>query len=213
MKCFRYFFLSFLFVGFLSFLFVKNVSALSVTCVLDPTLINHNSLPSSCDVSSFDSDKIWSYTLSFDNFSIPSTTSGSAVATSFSLSCGASSSQVPFFSLPRNNFFSSFSDSFIIFDRLNFRLSSGVCSHYSHYSWAAASLSSNYSGSISLTISDSYFDSSCPPVEPCPVIPENPYDTKLDNITMAIYTCAAIFLVLYFFYCIYRMIIKNSGVR
>ena len=57
---------------------------------------------------------------------------------------------------------------------------------------------------------------SCPECEVCqvcPVVPENPYDEKLDNITMAIYTCGGILLVLYFFYCIYRMIIKNSGVN
>lgn len=48
--------------------------------------------------------------------------------------------------------------------------------------------------------------------EPCPVVPDTPYGDQLNNITMAIYTCGGILLVLYFFYCIYRIIIKNSGV-
>lgn len=56
---------------------------------------------------------------------------------------------------------------------------------------------------------------SCPEPEepePCPVVPETPYGDQLNNITLAIYTCGGILLVLYFFYCIYRIIIKNSGV-
>lgn len=67
---------------------------------------------------------------------------------------------------------------------------------------------------LTFTLTD-HLGESCPEPEepePCPVIPENPYDNKLDNITMAIYTCGGILLVLYFFYCIYRIIIKNSGV-
>lgn len=52
---------------------------------------------------------------------------------------------------------------------------------------------------------------SCPEPEICPVLPDNPYDPKFDEIIRAIYTCGAICLVLYFFYCIYRLIIKNTG--
>lgn len=68
---------------------------------------------------------------------------------------------------------------------------------------------------ITFTLTDSLPSGDCPVCEECqvcPAIPENPYDNKLDNITMAIYTCGGILLVLYFFYCIYRIIIRNSGV-
>lgn len=53
----------------------------------------------------------------------------------------------------------------------------------------------------------------CEECQECPAVPENPYDEKLDNITQAIYVCAAVVLVVYFFYCIYRMLIKNFGVK
>ena len=65
-----------------------------------------------------------------------------------------------------------------------------------------------------LTTENPFEDCDCPeppPVEPCPEIPENPYDSKFDEVTRAIYTCGAILLVLYFFYCIYRMILKSTG--
>lgn len=51
----------------------------------------------------------------------------------------------------------------------------------------------------------------CEECQECPAIPENPYDDKFDKIIVAIYTCGAILLVIYFFYCIYRMIIKSTG--
>lgn len=65
-----------------------------------------------------------------------------------------------------------------------------------------------------ITLTDSIGGSCSQPddPEPCPVVPDTPYGDQLNNITMAIYTCGGILLVLYFFYCIYRIIIKNSGV-
>lgn len=73
------------------------------------------------------------------------------------------------------------------------------------------------SGGIDITLTNSI--SSCPDPEPCPEpeqCPEasdTPYADKFDNIEKAIYTCGAILIMLYFFYCIYRMIIKGSGVN
>lgn len=69
--------------------------------------------------------------------------------------------------------------------------------------------------SFRITLTDT-LPSDCPVCEECqecPAVSENPYDEKLDNITQAIYVCAAVVLVVYFFYCIYRMLIKNSGVK
>lgn len=50
----------------------------------------------------------------------------------------------------------------------------------------------------------------CQECQVCPAIPENPYDDKLDAIKVAIYVVAGTILVIYFFYCIYRMIIKGG---
>lgn len=84
----------------------------------------------------------------------------------------------------------------------------------SSYSWN----SSNATATITLSTEElSTGTSSCPePEEPepcpecqvCPAIPENPYDQKLDAIKVAIYVVAGTMLVIYFFYCIYRIIIK-----
>lgn len=39
------------------------------------------------------------------------------------------------------------------------------------------------------------------------------YSDELNGVITAIYTCGAILLVIYFFYCIYRMIITTTGGR
>lgn len=71
-----------------------------------------------------------------------------------------------------------------------------------------------FSYDFTFTLSDSICPA-CPDPEPapdppdCPEVPDNPYDDKLDNITQAIYVATATLLVIYFFYCIYRMIIKG----
>lgn len=69
--------------------------------------------------------------------------------------------------------------------------------------------------SIDFDISDSFTDF-FPPSEPCqvcPDIPENPYDNKLDDIKKAIYCCGAVLIMLYFFFCIYKIIVKDGGSR
>ena len=38
-------------------------------------------------------------------------------------------------------------------------------------------------------------------------------DAKMDSLIQSLYVLSAVLLVLYFFYCIYRLIIKNSGVH
>lgn len=54
------------------------------------------------------------------------------------------------------------------------------------------------------------------PETECPTCPSggsNNYHDDLVNIQKSIIICGAILLVLYFFYCIYRFIIRNSGVH
>lgn len=89
-------------------------------------------------------------------------------------------------------------------------------SGFSFYSFSINTTSFLNNSTCTLTLSENPPSGSCPECEVCqicPVIPENPYDDKFDQIIRAIYVCAGTLLVLYFFYCIYRLIIKNSGVH
>lgn len=81
--------------------------------------------------------------------------------------------------------------------------------NYVNYVKFSNSPVSTFSSSVTFTLTESY--SSCPPIEPCPEIPESPYHNDLIDIKHSIYVCAGVLLVLYFFYCIYRMIIKTTG--
>lgn len=67
-----------------------------------------------------------------------------------------------------------------------------------------------------LTLSDTDpTDTNCPTPPPCPdpVDPDAPYSNQLSNIEKAIYVCGAVLLVLYFFFCIYKIIVKDGGSR
>lgn len=71
------------------------------------------------------------------------------------------------------------------------------------------------SGDISITSNGSYDVSSYATATvdvPAEVV-QGDYHDDLVNIQKSIIICGAILLVLYFFYCIYRLIIKNSGVH
>lgn len=61
-------------------------------------------------------------------------------------------------------------------------------------------------GSVTFTLLDS-LESSCPEIEPCPVIPEYPYKDDLASIKNSILLCGGAILVIYFFYAIYKMIL------
>lgn len=77
------------------------------------------------------------------------------------------------------------------------------------------SSSSPPSGDLSITSNGTYDVSSYATATvdvPAEVI-QGDYHDDLVNIQNSIITCGAILLVLYFFYCIYRLIIKNSGVH
>lgn len=75
--------------------------------------------------------------------------------------------------------------------------------------------SQQFRSNVTFTLTDSLPGSGSseptPDPEPCPEIPENPYDTKLDDIKKAIYICGASAIMIYFFYIIYGIIIKPTG--
>lgn len=79
--------------------------------------------------------------------------------------------------------------------------------------------SSTPSGSIELTENGTYDVSQYAeavvnvPETDCPPSSGGDYHNDLVAINNSIMICAATCLVIYFFYCIYRMIIKNSGVK
>lgn len=68
---------------------------------------------------------------------------------------------------------------------------------------------SNLTWSVNYILTDSYPSASCPACPTCPEIPENPYDPKFDEIKQAILIIPATALVIYFFFCIYRMLLKG----
>lgn len=74
-----------------------------------------------------------------------------------------------------------------------------------------SSTSSSYSVSYSLSLIISEFSnsSSSEPCPTCPEVPDNPYDPKFDEIKQAILIIPATALVIYFFFCIYRMLLKG----
>ena len=75
--------------------------------------------------------------------------------------------------------------------------------------------SNSPSGDISITSNGTYDVSSYATATvdvPVEVI-QGDYHDDLITINRSIITCGAILLVLYFFYCIYRFLIKNSGVH
>lgn len=72
------------------------------------------------------------------------------------------------------------------------------------------------SGDLSITENGTYdvtnYSSATVNVSSSEVV-QGDYHQDLVNINQSIIVCGAILLVLYFFYCIYRLIIKNSGVH
>lgn len=91
-----------------------------------------------------------------------------------------------------------------------------ITSFPSNTTMVLRSVNGSVTGSATFTVSFSDVPPSSGSTEPCPVcpvVPENPYDQKLDNITKAIYVCGAILIMLYFFFCIYKIIVKDGGSR
>lgn len=68
-------------------------------------------------------------------------------------------------------------------------------------------------GSLSITENGTYDVTSYSEAVVEVSAPPSTYHEDLANINHSITVCAAVILVLYFFYCIYRLIIKNSGVH
>lgn len=94
----------------------------------------------------------------------------------------------------------------------------GFCNGFGFSSSSCSRIGINLSFyGFSITISDVPFDSGssddCPVCPDVPDIPENSYDNKFDEVTKAIYVCGAVLIMLYFFFCIYKIIVKDGGSR
>lgn len=201
--------LTYSFVAFLCSLFVslfgisQDSFATSVSC--QPSFTYNSSylvslISDFCNTSSLDSSVRWYY---YGDFVY----TGSAHPLMFSNNLNGGNSNSPYSSYASgiltsatwgNSFY------FIITDQKTYRFRS-----------ISIDNDNNSFSSFNLTISDS-FGSSCPECEvcqTCPEIPENPYDNKLDDIKKAIYCCGAVLIMLYFFFCIYKIIVKDGGSR
>ena len=206
-----FFAFSILFSFFFSFGISSNSFATSVNCTV-PTLEN-STQAFSCDTSSLDDEAVWHYRVS------SSWTSSSLIQPTISLCISGRSNNgiyspdcsgaIGFTIYTAGSRTFNFSDFGQIYP-YNYRYNSFVFRDYGNFS----NFTSHFTIS-SLTITDiDPFNVSCPECEVCqvcPEIPENPYDTKLDNITKAVYTCGAVLIMLYFFFCIYQIIIKHGG--
>lgn len=182
----------------------SNVSATSVTCNQDT--FNQGSVqfnPICADTSSLDSSKQWFY---FLESSLNNDVSGATVVwvtKNASLNGDAPADfRLIYGSLA--NFPSSFVFSW-----------SSIPNYRTGYIQVQGNASPVRLFNAVLTVTDdlSSGGGSSEPCPVCPVIPDNPYDTKLDNITKAIYVCGSILIMLYFFFCIYKIIVKDGGSR
>lgn len=230
-------YIKFLFFSFiLSFFFFlpSDVNAASVSCsgsVSNLEMRTSYSFISNCDFSSLDSSSDWFYNLSFSDSSLsPSSSVNSFFCFSVSsLDCYnaglVSTSDVTVFLVP-NSFWSvpsfSFSDSssgrfsdFMFYPRSGFLSYSGSISYsvVVSDSFGGGSCPDSPSGSLSITSNGSYDVSQFAEVvvDVPPSVVSGDYHEDLISIKSGIYTCAAVLLVLYFFYCIYRLIIRTTG--
>lgn len=156
--------------------------------------------------------------------------SGSGFSNSFNFGVSYSSSSafnnyftrydVPFTSFPfsysDNSLTSNILPNFYPYNDSSSRL--GISNNFIYF---RIFLVSSVSGSVDLTFTyadslDEFFGGDptpCPDPVPCPPIPENPYDQKLEDIKRAIIIVGAVPLVIYFFVCVYKIIVKDGGSR
>ena len=237
MKC-RHFF-SFVLVLFLSLFFgsfitINDTFATSVDCGSFNITSDYNSF--TCDTSSLDSSVDWYYVFSFDIQGDFSSLTSSNMTVSFGnsqLFPPPIGSFVYGVSPPFNRSMISYMLSFpvivtdsrrAISDNQNERLS---VVFFGNTTWLDLATTKTYSvvifdsfgvspsGDISITSNGTYDVSSYATATvdvPAEVI-QGDYHDDLISINNSILVCGAILLVLYFFYCIYRLIIKNSGVH
>lgn len=230
----RFGFLSYFLVLFfggllLTFLFTPNTYATQVDCgniVENQSLNNSNAFTFTCDTSSLDISVPWFY---YTDYSYNFTNSGGSFPlilyyTNYTTPITTALALGPTFSNPRSFTNVSSDVLFPFYDNVSHLSVNQIRSIFPNSAYLNFHL--NY---VHLVISDQYLDCDCPESPSGSInITENgtydvtnyseaivdippiygDYHNDLISINNSILICGAILLVLYFFYCIYRMIIK-----
>lgn len=222
MKCFRCFsFACFALLGVFFGSFIIDQNSVSAVSDLTVSYIAGTELPAH---TLFFPDTDYSlYNYVYFSFSNPS--SSLALGSSFNIrgTCklpSSSNSTTLNISIPYNDFYFSLHDI-----KSCYGLSSNINTSVTLLSDLTITLTdkipsfSSSSGSLSITENGTYDVSQYAeavvdvPETDCPSGSAGNYHDDLVAINNSIMICAATCLVIYFFYCIYRMIIKNSGVK
>lgn len=210
------------FFAFFTCFSTHNVSAASVTCDSSNMTITSN-YASICDISSLDLTTDWYFDVRFPVLNFQTNTNLEP-SLSVSASCGYVFKCQTLFSMSPSRA-PSVPFSYIANDHYSvnhqhytyFRLNSA--DHWSTLSGFSIVISDSLSsgitpeGSLEITENGTYDVTSYSEAVVDVSAPPSTYHDDLANINHSITVCAAVVLVLYFFYCIYRLIIKNSGVH
>lgn len=214
MKCFRYF--SFVLFALLGVFFGSFIINQNDTYAVDDLVVNipgqtsHRTII--CNESS--SSKCSSYKYAYFTFTCSVSPCSSNFAATITLNSQFSVQYSPYF------------QSFLLFDIFSLnrlQVESGTFNFLDSSDFLTVTLSENNpfsdstpSGSIELTENGTYDVSQYAEAVvnvPTESVVQGDYHNDLVAINNSIIICAATCLVIYFFYCIYRMIIKNSGVK